>query len=85
MVYLIQDRINFTHDLPIPKPNHPITLSNQELGSDRIHIFLIRVLPAIDFNNYSFLKTGEIDNIRTDDYLAFEFIPIELITPEMHP
>jgi len=58
--------------LMIPESQYSITILLQQMVALLV-VFVLQVLASIQFNDETMFQTDEIDDIRPDGFLAFEF------------
>jgi hypothetical protein len=61
----------------IPEPQDSVASPAQPSVPFLIILATILMLPAIHLDDHPVLHANEIDDVRTDGFLAFELIPLE--------
>jgi len=69
----------------IPKSQHTVTLRLQILCTLLIILFLLSMLPAIQFNYYLLFNTTKVDYISSNGMLSTKFFSAKLTSTKPQP
>ncbi len=81
----LNDQIDLTDDLIIPKPQHLVSRIAEKLTSTFVTIRLIRMLRTINFNDQLRLEANEICNKGPDGILPSELKSLHLVPAQSRP
>ena len=80
-----QDALEFIKHPIIPESKHLVTLLFQPGCPPSVILFLVHMLPAVEFNDQLFFEACEVYNILTQGMLPPEFVVAKLTAPQFGP
>ena len=81
---MLQDAVHIGQNLVVPEADHSPALAFEPDSAFEV-LWIVRVLPAIELDDYLSFDAGEIGDVPSDRMLATEFEPVELPIPNTEP